>query len=229
MIGVICAMQVELEGILSLIENPEKETVSNIEFTKGTFNNKEIVVAKCGIGKVFAALCAEAMILKYNPECIINSGVAGGVERKLDIGDIAVAKDVVQHDMDTTALGDPKGLISGINIINIPCSAALTEKMLTAADLCGFNAMCGTLATGDIFCAKGSLALEEMRKTFNPLTTDMEGGAIGQVCYVNATPFVVIRSLSDRADENADTDYTENLRRSSENSYKTVQKFLEIY
>ena len=228
MIGIICAMEVELEGILSLIKNPEKETISNIEFTKGTVFNKEVVVAKCGIGKVFAALCAEAMILKYKPSCIINSGVAGGVSRKLDIGDIAVAKDVVQHDMDTTALGDPKGLISGINIVKIPCDKSLSSKMLTAAASCGISSMLGTLATGDQFCAKGSKELEDMSREFNPLTTDMEGGAIGQVCYVNSVPFTVIRALSDRADENADTDYTENLKKSSENSFKTVKKFLEL-
>lgn len=228
MIGIICAMEVELKGILSLIKNPEKETISNIEFTKGTVFDKEVVVAKCGIGKVFAALCAEAMILKYNPECIINSGVAGGVSRKLDIGDIAVAKDVVQHDMDTTALGDPKGLISGINIVKIPCDNALSSKMLTASASCGFVSLLGTLATGDQFCAKGSEALEDMRSEFDPLTTDMEGAAIGQVCYVNSVPFTVIRALSDRADDNADTDYAENLRKSSENSFKTVAKFLEL-
>ncbi len=228
MIGIICAMDVELEGILSLIENPVKEKISNIEFVRGIAFEKEIVAAKCGIGKVFAALCAEAMILTYHPDCIINSGVAGGVCRSLDIGDIAVAKDVVQHDLDTTAFGDPKGLISGINIVNIPCDNFLSAAMLKAAATSGFNSMLGTLATGDQFCAKGSAALDEMRKEFNPLTTDMEGGAIGQVCYVNNVPFTVIRALSDKADEDANADYTENLRKSSENSFKTIAKFLEI-
>lgn len=227
MIGIICAMQIELDGILEAVSNPVRENISNVEFVKGFISGNEVVVAKCGIGKVFAALCAEAMILKYKPDCIINSGVAGGVDRDLDIGDIAVAKDVVQHDMDTSALGDPKGLISGINIVNIPCNGDLTAALLKAAADCGFASKLGTLATGDKFVAKGSCELEEMRKEFNPLTTDMEGGAIGQVCYVNNVPFTVIRALSDKADESAGTDYSENLRKSSENSYKTVLKFLE--
>lgn len=228
MIGIICAMDVELEGIVSLIQNPAEEKISNIKFIKGQVFGKEIVVAKCGIGKVFASLCAEAMILKYSPSCIINSGVAGGVCRDLDIGDIAVAKDVVQHDLDTSALGDPKGLISGINIVNVPCDITLAEKIEKAAKECGFNTKTGTLATGDQFCAKGSSALDEMRAEFNPLTTDMEGGAIGQVCYVNEIPFTVIRALSDKADEDANTDYVYNLKKSSENSFKTVAKFLEL-
>lgn len=228
MIGIICAMDVELEGIAALIKNPTEEKISNINFIKGTIFDKSIVVAKCGIGKVFASLCAEAMILKYSPSCIINSGVAGGVCRDLDIGDIAVAKDVVQHDLDTSALGDPKGLISGINIINVPCDTDLAEKMERAAKECGFNTKAGTLATGDQFCAKGSLALDELRTEFNPLTTDMEGGAVGQVCYVNDVPFTIIRALSDKADEDANTDYVYNLKKSSENSFKTVIKFLEL-
>lgn len=228
MIGIICAMQIELDGILEAVSNPVREKISGVEFVKGYIFGNEVVVARCGIGKVFAALCAEAMILKYKPLCIINSGVAGGVDRDLDIGDIAVAKDVVQHDMDTSALGDPKGLISGINIVNIPCNKDLTASLLEAAAECGFSSKLGTLATGDKFVAKGSCVLDEMRKEFNPLTTDMEGGAIGQVCYVNEVPFTVIRALSDKADETASVDYTENLRKSSENSYKTVLKFLEI-
>lgn len=227
MIGIICAMEIELQGILTCVENPQKEIVSNIEFVKGTVFGNEVVVAKCGIGKVFAALCAEAMILKYAPDCIINSGVAGGVDRQLNIGDIAVARDVVQHDMDTSALGDPKGLISGINIVKIPCNSQLTAELLKASATCGIASRVGTLATGDQFVAKGTSALEALRTEFNPLTADMEGAAIGQVCYVNNVPFTVIRALSDRADEDAGTDYAENLKKSSENSYKTVLKFLE--
>lgn len=227
MIGIICAMEAELNGILEKIENPQHESISGVDFVKGYIGGKEIAAAKCGIGKVFAALCAEAMILSYKPDCIINSGVAGGVDRTLDIGDIAVAENVVQYDMDTTALGDPKGLISGLDIIKIPCAPALTDKLLKAADECGFKSKKGTLATGDKFCAKGSAELDEMRIEFNPLTTDMEGAAIGHVCFVNQVPFTVIRALSDKADEEADSDYRENLRRSSEHSYKTVLKFLE--
>ena len=229
MIGIIGAMDVEIEGLVSLIENPVYETVSNINFISGDAFGKKIVVAKCGIGKVFAAICAQTMILKYKPDCIINSGVAGGVCRDLDIGDIAVASDVVQHDLDTTALGDPKGLISGINIVNVPCNTELSEKLFEAAKNCGFNSKIGTLATGDQFVAKGSESLDELRKLFNPLTTDMEGASIGQTCFVNAVPFTVIRALSDKADDNADCDYVENLKKSSENSFKTLEQFLKSF
>ncbi len=228
MVGIIGAMDVEIEGLKSILQNGVSKTIAGIEFTSGTIFGKEAVIAKCGIGKVFAAMCAQAMIMEYSPDCIINSGVAGGICRELKIGDIAIANDVVQHDMDTTALGDPKGLISGINIVNIPCTLDLTKKLEVAAKNCGFNCMCGTLATGDQFMAKGSLALDEMRQTFNPLTTDMEGAAIGQVCYVNRVPFCVIRALSDNADDNAGETYTDNLRISSENSFKTVEAFFRL-
>lgn len=229
MIGIIGAMEPEVSGIVALLTDTTTHMISGIKFVEGKYNNKDIVVAKCGIGKVFAALCAEAMILKFNPDFIVNTGVAGGIAKGLEIGDIAVARDVVQHDMDTTAFGDPKGYLSGLDIVNVPCKAELTEKMVTAAKNCGINCMSGTLATGDQFCAKGSEALAELSQIFNPLTTDMEGGSIGQVCYVNKTPFVVIRALSDHADDNAGEDYANNLQKACKSSIAVTSEFLKLY
>ena len=115
-IGIIGAMQIEVEALCAAMENTERETVGNMTFVYGDLRGKKVVCAKCGIGKVFAAMCAQTMILKYAPDCIINSGVAGTLSETLSIGQIALADQVVQHDMDTSALGDPVGLISGINV-----------------------------------------------------------------------------------------------------------------
>lgn len=229
MIGIIGAMEPEVAGLIALLENTKTHVISGITFVTGKYNNNDIVIAKCGIGKVFASLCAEAMILKFSPDFIINTGVAGGIQKGLQIGDIAVAYDVVQHDMDTTVFGDPKGYLSGLDIVNVPCDKKLSELMLTAAKNSCINAMAGTLATGDQFCAKGSDALDELRRTFSPLTTDMEGGAIGQVCYVNKTPFVVIRALSDHADDNAEEDYSKNLEKACKSSISVTSEFLKLY
>ena len=128
MIGIIGAMQIEIDNLLKIIKNEEVVTISGIKYIKGTIHNKNVVIAKCGIGKVFAAMCAQTMILKFNPEIIINTGVSGGI-KDLDIGDVVIADKVVQHDMDTTPLGDPKGLISGINLIHIPCSKNIVERL----------------------------------------------------------------------------------------------------
>ena len=115
MVGIIGAMHIEVETIKSLMENKTAETISGVEYVRGTLHGREIVTAVCGIGKVAAAMCAQTMILKYAPDCIINTGVGGSLSTKLAIGDIAVAESLVQHDMDTSALGDPVGLVSGIN------------------------------------------------------------------------------------------------------------------
>ena len=126
-IGIIAAMDSEIAAIKNEMKDKTVETVSGIEFVKGTLCGKNAVVAKCGIGKVFAAICAQTMILKYSPALVINTGVGGSLSEKLGIGDIAVATDVVQHDMDTSPLGDPVGLVSGINIVHFPTDTVAVE------------------------------------------------------------------------------------------------------
>ena len=125
MIGIIAAMNVEMESLRSFMTDMTTETISGITFVSGTLEGKQVVTAVCGIGKVFAAMCAQTMILRYQPECIVNTGVAGTLSDKLTIGSIAVSSAVVQHDMDTSAIGDPVGLISGINKVLLPADQAL--------------------------------------------------------------------------------------------------------
>ena len=133
-IGIIGAMQIEVEALCAAMENTVCETVGNMTFVYGDLKGKRVVCAKCGIGKVFAAMCAQTMILKYAPDCIINSGVAGTLSETLSIGQIALAEQVVQHDMDTSPIGDPVGLISGINIIYIPADPAVTRAKATGTE-----------------------------------------------------------------------------------------------
>ena len=118
-IGIIGAMRVEMEALAAALENKKTEVVSDIEFHTGSLSGRDVVLAVCGVGKVFAAMCAQTMILRFGATKIINTGVAGTLTDKLSVGDIAVADDVVQHDMDTSPLGDPVGLISGLNIVHI--------------------------------------------------------------------------------------------------------------
>ncbi len=116
-IGIIGAMDVEVAELIESMENIKKDTISGIVYYEGTLQGKDVVVAKCGIGKVHAAVCTQTMILKYNPAAIINTGVAGSLSASLDIGDLVVSNKVVQHDFDTSGVGDPIGLISGIDLI----------------------------------------------------------------------------------------------------------------
>lgn len=202
MIGIIGAMQVEMEGLKAMLEAPETTAISGTDFTTGKLHGKEVVLAVCGVGKVFAALCAQTMILRFGVKAVINTGVAGTLCRELGIGDVAISTDVVQHDMDTSSLGDPVGLLSGINVIHLPASTALSALVADVVRGLGLNYCLGTIATGDQFlCEKAKK--DWIHDTFGAIAGEMEGGSIGHVCYVNHVPFVVIRTISDDADGNA--------------------------
>ena len=200
--GIIGAMAVETEAIKSLITEQKKEYFSGIEFVSGKLCGKDVVVAQCGIGKVFAALCAEAMILKYAPDRIINTGVAGTLSAEAGLLDIVVSSSVVEHDMDTSPLGDPVGLISGINIVNIPACPTLADEICNAAKQLNKKCVRGVIASGDQFIADKQKK-DYIRDTFNALACEMEGAAIGHVCYVNEVDFAIIRCISDSADDAA--------------------------
>lgn len=208
MIGIIGAMTVEIEKIRDIIEQKEEEIISGITFTTGTIHGKEVVVAVCGIGKVFAATCAQTMILKYVPDIIINIGVAGTLTTNLGIAHIAIADNMVQHDMDTSPIGDPVGLISGINMIQIPCSKNAVQLVMNCVDEIGIHYMVGTIASGDQFVAD-STRKSEIVKEFGAIACEMEGAAIGQVCYINEIDFIVIRGISDSANDEAQMDFIE--------------------
>lgn len=228
MIGIICAMDVELKQIRELACECENIKVASFEFIKGKIYGKEVVMCVCGVGKVFAALCAHTMIMTFSPEIIINVGVAGNLSDKLKIGDIAIADSLVQHDMDTSALGDPVGLISGINVVNFDCSKTAVERICEICTDMGINHHVGTIATGDRFVASQA-EKDRIVSLFNGIACDMEGGAIAQACYINNVPFSAIRALSDDADSGSPSDFGEFCRKSAENSAEVVRRFIEKY
>lgn len=225
MIGIIGAMEVEVAALKNDMENKEVFEISGIEFVKGTLCGKEAVVAKCGVGKVFAALCAQTMILKFSPDCIINTGVAGSLSEKLGVCDVAVADSVVQHDMDTSAIGDPVGLISGINIVNIPADKKVSDLLTEVVSDLGINTYSGTVASGDQFISSAEKK-DYIMKTFGAVACEMEGAAIGHVCYVNGVPFGVVRAISDNADGSSHMDFPTFAASAAEISIKTVKEFV---
>ena len=226
MIGIIGAMSLEIEGLRKRMTEKTEKTVSGIKYVSGKLENKTVVTAVSGIGKVFAAICTEAMILEFDPDVIINTGVAGTLTDKLSIGDIAVAKNVVQHDMDTSPLGDPKGLISGINVVYIDADEKTSERLSRAAAELNINTVSGTVASGDQFIASKDKKTEIV-EGFNAVACEMEGAAIGQVCYVNGKPFAVLRAISDSADGSAELDYPTFSRMAAENYVNVVCGYLK--
>ncbi len=227
MLGIIGAMDIEVAGIKKIMENTKCEKISGIEFVSGKISNKDVVVAKCGPGKVNAALCAQAMILKYNPSEVINTGVGGGLSEELSIADIAVATDVVQHDCDTSPLGDPLGYISEIGLVEIPCSKKIANSLLTiASSIANTKTLAGTIATGDQFIGNAEKK-KYIKETFNAISCEMEGGAIGHVCYANGVDFGVLRAISDNADGNSDMDYPQFAKTAAEKSIYIIKKYIE--
>ena len=228
MIGIIGAMEVEIEGIRSMMTDKTEKTVSGVRYVSGKLGGCEIVTAVCGIGKVFAAICAQTMILEYKPEAIINTGVAGSLSAALNVCDIAVADKVVQHDMDTSPLGDPKGLVSGINVIYFEADKKVCDMLTEAVKAHGINTVSGTIASGDQFIASKDVK-ERIVSDFGAIACEMEGAAIGHVCYVNKVPFSVLRAISDKADGVADIDYPSFCKMAADNYIKVICTFCEKY
>ena len=225
-IGIIGAMDIEVNGIVSSMTQITEKTISGIKFYCGKIHNKNVVVAKCGIGKVFAAICAQTMILEFNPSVIINSGVAGSLTPDLGVLNVAIADKVVQHDMDTSPLGDPKGLISGINIIYINANSTVVEALVKSADLASCKSLCGTIATGDKFMTIPS-EKKALNEEFGAIACEMEGGAIGHACYINNIPFGILRAISDG--DGAEMDYATFAQKAANQSIEIVKYFIKIY
>ena len=227
MIGIIGAMESETAAIIREMEKVEAQVISGVRFVRGSWCGKEVVVATCGVGKVFAALCTEAMILAYHPDLIINTGVAGALDPSLELLDVVIAEQVVQHDMDTSPLGDPVGMLSGINMVELPADAKLAKAFVQAAENIGVKAVCGVVASGDQFIAdqqKKNL----IRNRFNAACCEMEGASIGQVCYLNQVPFAVLRAISDGASEEAAMDFPAFVKKAAKQSILILKEMLML-
>lgn len=224
LVGIIGAMDCEISELLANMTAVEEYKLSGSVFYKGVLAGKDVVVVKSGVGKVFASIATQTLILYFGARRIINIGVAGSVSN-LKIGDIALSTGVVQHDMDTTAVGDEKGLISGINKVVLDADSTLIEKVETALTDLGFNYQKGIIASGDIFVADSALK-ESIRVNFSALCAEMEGASVGQTAYVNNIPFVVIRSISD--DGEHQVEFFEFAKSSAKRASEVLIKTLSI-
>ena len=205
-IGIIGAMACEVDPLIAQMQDAQTLTVGSIKFTHGTLCSKDTVIAQCGIGKVFAAMCAQTMILHFGVSAIVNVGVAGSLCDALRIGDIAVAIKTVQHDMDTSPIGDPVGLISGINLVYLPCSERLADLLSSCIEAQGVHYVRGTVASGDVFVASPAQRAR-ITSNFDAVACEMEGAAICQVCYANGVEVGILRAISDNCNDPSTMDY----------------------
>ncbi len=229
MIGIIGAMDIEIDGLRKKMTAAESRVISGIEFTSGGLCGVEAVTAVCGIGKVNAAMCTQTMIMAYNPDKIINTGVGGSLSPELEVGNIVIAGDTVEHDMDTTAIGDEPGLvlINGRPTVRVPADAELIKDLAAAAEACGIKYFTGTVASGDRFVSTVS-EKKAIAKKFGAIACEMEGAAIGHVCCANCIPFAVIRAISDSLTDGSAMEYNEFKHIAADMSNKLVKKYLEI-
>ena len=202
MLGIIGAMQVEVSTLKQCMTEQEARTISGMEFVKGRLDGREVVAVVCGEGKVAAAVCAQTLILEYKVDAVINTGVAGTLCDELGIKDVAISKDVVQHDMDVTALGLPLGQVPSVDVLKFPADAKMAAALEQAVRESGCNYRVGTIASGDMFLHTAERK-QFIVEHFGAIAGEMEGASIGQVCYLNKVPFVVLRTISDDASGHA--------------------------
>ena len=225
-IGIIGAMASEVEILKANLADAATETAAGVTFFKGTLEGKPVVIAQCGIGKVCAAICAQAMIDRFDVSCVINTGVAGGLHHSLAIGDIVISTDAVQHDFDLTAFGYVKGYMGGGDgktVTRYNADGELIALFKAAADdvLNENKYIEGTIASGDIFVDNSELK-RELIENFGASAAEMEGASIAQVAAANGTPFIVIRSISDLAENEANVSFDVFEKKAAEISSRIV-------
>ena len=226
LIGIIGAMTVEIDGLRQALTDYKEEIISDMAFYSGRLGGQNVVLAKSGVGKVNAAMCAQTMILKYRPAAVINTGVAGGLKKGVGIGDIVIADAVVQYDVDTSAVGDPIGFVSGVNRIEFPSERSLADALYRKAQqLQDTHVHRGVIATGDRFIGSRAEAAI-IRERFSALANEMEGGSIGQVCFINGVPFCVVRAISDGEDDGSHMEYAQFVTLAAQKSKAIVLGYL---
>ena len=226
MIGIIGALDIELERLIGAMQEPVHREISGVPFTCGRLLGTDVVIARAGGGKVNAAVCAQTMALIYEPELIINSGVSGALSPDLRVGDVVIGTDVVQHDVDTTAMGDEPGFVSTVDRLSFPLDNFASTAIAAAAEELGIRAVRGRIASGDQFVASTERK-EEIVRLFSAVTCEMEAGAIAHVCFLNRVPCAVIRCISDGGNEEAPMSYEEFLPLAAKNSSELTLAYLK--
>ncbi len=208
--GIIGAMDEEVTSLKAAIKNPKTTTVADMVFYEGKLDGADVVVVQCGMGKVNAGICANTLINDFGCTRVINTGVAGSLDAQIDIGDIVVSTDAVQHDFTVEAIGFQKGEIPYTGLYAFPADEAMRKAAVEAVRAAApeISVFEGRVCSGDQFIS----SKEQRNKIitdFGGMCCEMEGGAIAQACYLNHTPFVIIRAISDKVDESEELSYEE--------------------
>ena len=206
-LGIIGAMSEELEILLKDMQLEEQKVRANMTFNKGKLWNQDVVAVVCGIGKVNAAICTQILISEFGANKVINVGVAGGIGKEIYPGDVVIANNLVEHDMDCSVFGDAIGQIPRMSTFDFKCDEALVSLAEKAWKNIGeIKTFVVRIVSGDQFIASLE-KIQWLEREFKALSCEMEGASIAHTCYVNNVPFVVIRSISDNANNGANVDF----------------------
>lgn len=228
-IGIIGAMEEEVLSIKSQMDIISVKNIIGLDFYMGKMSGNNAVLVRSGIGKVNAAICAQVLIDLYAVDYIINVGVAGSVSKELEIGDIVISKDAVYHDFDTSVFGDPIGTIPRMNESYFPADEELIKIAHDAAAETAVenSVVLGRIASGDQFVSSSEVK-SNIWSNFKAFCVEMEGTAVAHTCYLNKIPFVIIRSISDKAEEGTTNNYEQFFKDSAEIAAKIVSKMIHI-
>lgn len=225
MLGIIGAMDIEVNELKKRIISPVSADIAGCTFVCGYIADVMVCVVQCNPGKVNAAICTQAMIDNFDTDKIINIGVGCSLADDVVIKNIVIADDVCQYDIDITALGEPRGYINGLNTIKIKTDREISDKLARISVLSGEKIRRGTIASGDTFIAESTMK-NSLKKTFGAICGEMEGAAVGHVCAANKIPFAVLRSISDGGDENSQIDYPAFKKIAAEKSTAIILKYI---
>ena len=219
MLGIIGAMEIEVNRIKEQMEDVSVTDKAGMSFFEGKWNGNDVVVVRSGIGKVNAAVCAQILADTFHADAIINTGIAGSLKNEINIGDIVLSTDAIQHDMDAQGFGYAPGVIPQMEVSDFQADEKLIElAKKCCAEVCpDIQVFTGRVVSGDQFISDKKKK-EWLSSQFEGLCAEMEGAAIAQAAYLNHVPFLIIRAISDKADDSATMDYPEFEAMAAENS-----------
>ena len=227
MLGIIGAMVEEVAKLKEKMEQVHIVEKAGMQFYRGSLCDHEVVIVKCGVGKVHAAMCTQAMIDLFPVDGIVNTGIAGSLNAEINIGDIVISTDAVQHDMDATGFGYKPGVIPRMETSCFKADPALVAaaKEACAKAVPEVRAFTGRVVSGDQFISDRAVK-NRISQQFGGMCTEMEGAAIAQAAYLNKIPFVVLRAISDKADDSALVDYPAFEKQAIRHSVALVENFI---
>ena len=221
-------MELEVEALKEQMDVKNIVEKASMKFYEGTLRGKDVVIVRCGIGKVNAGICVQILADLFQVDAVINTGVAGSLRAEINIGDIVVSTDACEHDMDVTALGYKQGIIPQMKESFFKADRQLVEA---AIEVCrevnpDINVYEGRVLSGDQFIS-GEEIKNKLIDLFDGFCTEMEGAAIAHAAFLNEIPYVVIRAISDKADGSAHMDYPEFERAAAAHSAKLVENLVK--